>query len=73
MRLAIFVIIQCLLEVGEVSVLVRSGDSAHAFHLAQLGVFYGELDGEERCDVFRLIGGIRRIAKVKRGDGTYEI
>lgn len=50
----LLVILERLLKVGEVALLVRTRDGAHALHVAQLCVLGSQLDRKKRCDIFRL-------------------
>lgn len=52
--LARLVVPQGFLEVGEVPVLMRVGNSTHELHVPHGCVLECELDGKEQIDVFRL-------------------
>jgi len=34
---------------------MRESYGMHALDLSELGLFHGDLDGEERCHIFRLV------------------
>jgi hypothetical protein len=51
-----FVIMKGLLEVREVPLLMCESYGTHALNLAKLGVFHGELNGDDRCYIFGLVG-----------------
>ena len=48
------VILQRLLQVGEIPVLVRTCDRAHALDVPQLSILCHELDGKQRRDIVGL-------------------
>jgi hypothetical protein len=52
----VFVISKGLLEVREVPVLMCESYGTHALYLAELGIFHGELNGEERRYIFGPVG-----------------